>query len=59
LDWVKPHDLPVISSRRTQIAIALTVELEMADFRWWDDGAELMHKIVAGVTGRGWARLGL
>ena len=38
LDWVKPHDLPVISSHRTQFAIALTVELVKADFRRWDDG---------------------
>ena len=41
LDWVKPHDLPVISSRRTQFAIPSTVELEKADFRRRDDGCEV------------------
>ena len=38
LDGVKPHDLPVISTRWTQFAKASSVELEKAGDCLWDDG---------------------
>ena len=38
LDGVKPHDLPVISNRRTQFAEASSVGLEKAGACQWDDG---------------------